>query len=207
ATILMTKLNESLFEPIGNIAFSITETLPLMMIGMALYKDGFFTGGWEPAKYRKWGVRLTLLGIILAIPVMIYLIHSDFDLLRVMNAVYAWSAPSMLMMTVGYAALLILLIRKFTASPWMRRVAATGRSAFSNYLGTTIVMTFIFYGWGLGYYGQIDRAELYLFVVGAWALMLLWSKPWLMRFKYGPLEWLWRSLARGEIQPMRIRNL
>jgi len=42
-----------------------------------------------------------------------------------------------------------------------------------------------------------------LFVLGAWVLMLLWSKPWLERFRYGPLEWLWRSLARGSAQPMQ----
>ena len=67
-------------------------------------------------------------------------------------------------------------------------------------------MTFIFYGWGLGLYGQIDRAELYLFVPSAWIIMLLWSKPWLMRFRYGPLEWLWRSLSRFEIQPLKINR-
>ena len=67
-------------------------------------------------------------------------------------------------------------------------------------------MTFIFYGWGLGLYGTVGRAELYLFVLATWALMLLWSKPWLHRFRYGPLEWLWRSLARRQVQPMRIRK-
>ena len=65
-------------------------------------------------------------------------------------------------------------------------------------------MTFIFYGWGLGYFEQFGRFELQLFVLGAWLLMLLWSRPWLMRFRYGPLEWLWRSLAKGEVQPMRL---
>jgi uncharacterized protein len=35
-----------------------------------------------------------------------------------------------------------------------------------------------------------------------WALILLWSKPWLARFRYGPFEWLWRSLARGKLQPI-----
>ncbi|MFN2258969.1 MAG: DUF418 domain-containing protein, partial [Parasphingopyxis sp.] len=77
------------------------------------------------------------------------------------------------------------------------------RAAFTNYLGTSIVMTTIFYGYGLGLYGEVGRIELYLFVLGAWALMLLWSKPWLDRFRFGPLEWLWRSLARMELQPMR----
>ena len=60
-----------------------------------------------------------------------------------------------------------------------------------------------FYGFGFGLYGRLPRAELYLVVVAVWALMLLWSKPWLTHFRYGPLEWLWRSLARLRFQPMR----
>ena len=64
-------------------------------------------------------------------------------------------------------------------------------------------MTALFYGWGFGLYGTMSRIELWFPVVAAWALMLLWSKPWLDRFRYGPFEWLWRSLARLELQPMR----
>ena len=62
-------------------------------------------------------------------------------------------------------------------------------------------MTLYFYG--LGQFGRVGRAELWLVVLPVWALMLLWSKPWLDRFRYGPFEWLWRSLARGQPQSMR----
>ena len=64
-------------------------------------------------------------------------------------------------------------------------------------------MTTLFYGYGLGLYGSMSRATLWLVVIAMWGLMLLWSKPWLERFRYGPFEWLWRSLARFELQPMR----
>ena len=66
-------------------------------------------------------------------------------------------------------------------------------------------MTGLFYGWGLGLYTSLSRAELWLVVFAMWAVMLLWSKPWLDRFAYGPFEWLWRSLSRLELQPMRKR--
>jgi uncharacterized protein len=85
----------------------------------------------------------------------------------------------------------------------VERVAAAGRAAFTNYLGTSILMTTLFYGYGLGLFGTMGRAELWLVVFAMWALMLLWSKPWLDRMRYGPFEWLWRSLARGKLQPMR----
>ncbi|MFP5330649.1 MAG: DUF418 domain-containing protein, partial [Alphaproteobacteria bacterium] len=72
--------------------------------------------------------------------------------------------------------------------------------------GTSILMTALFYGWGLGLYGALSRAQLYLVVFAMWALMLLWSKPWLDHYRYGPFEWLWRSLARWKLQPMRNRS-
>jgi len=203
--ILQAKMENGLFDPLILLTYNLAETLPLMMIGMALYKNGFMTGEWSAADYRRLGTGLTAIGALILTAITLGLIYQDFDLLLMLNASYAWNWPSQLLMTIGYAALLIGLIRKCTASSWMDRVAAVGRAAFSNYLGTSLLMTFLFYGWGLGLYGSVGRAELYLFVAAAWALMLLWSKPWLTRFRYGPLEWLWRSLARGQAQAMRIR--
>ncbi|MDP3310855.1 MAG: sodium-dependent bicarbonate transport family permease [Polaromonas sp.] len=108
-------------------------------------------------------------------------------------------------MAIGWAALLVWWTQRATGSALLRRLAATGRAAFTNYLGTSIVMTTLFYGYGLGWYGALNRAELYGVVIATWALMLAWSLPWLRRFRYGPVEWLWRSMARLEWQPMRIR--
>ena len=75
--------------------------------------------------------------------------------------------------------------------------------AFSNYLLTTILCTTFFYGYGFGWFGYLSRAELYLVVAAVWALILLWSMRWLTAFRYGPFEWLWRSLARGRIAAIR----
>lgn len=201
--IVLAKLQDHFLQPLILLAYNLAETLPLMMIGMALYKNGFMTGSWSAADYRRLGLRLTAIGAFILTAIASGLIYRDFDILLMLNASYAWNWPSQLLMTVGYAALLIGLIRQFSASAWIQRVAAVGRAAFSNYLGTSMLMTFLFYGWGLGLYGSVGRAELYLFVVATWALMLLWSKPWLSHFRYGPLEWLWRSLARRRVQSLR----
>ena len=64
-------------------------------------------------------------------------------------------------------------------------------------------MTTIFYGYGFGLYGRLSRVELWIPVVAMWLVMLLWSKAWLDHFQYGPFEWLWRSLSRWSLQPMR----
>ena len=205
--IVLAKLQDHFLQPLILLAYNLAETLPLMMIGMALYKNGFMTGSWSAADYRRLGLRLTAIGAFILTGIASGLIYRDFDILLMLNASYAWNWPSQLLMTVGYAALLIGLIRQFSASAWIQQVSAVGRAAFSNYLGTSMLMTFLFYGWGLGLYGSIGRAELYLFVVATWTLMLLWSKPWLSHFRYGPLEWLWRSLARRRVQSLRITTI
>jgi len=181
------------------------ETLPLMMLGMALMRNGFLIGEKRSALYRKLALFTLIPGIILSIALTLFLISKDFEPLFSVNAMIAWTYPSRLMMTIGYTALLVMIINRCATQSWLRRVAATGRVAFTNYLGTSVMMTAIFYGWGLGLFGMFSRAELWLFVLGGWAVMLLWSQPWLMRNRYGPLEWLWRSLARWEIQSLSLR--
>jgi uncharacterized protein len=177
------------------------ETLGYMLFGMAALKSGFFSGEWSGAAYRK----TLILGYGIGIPAYVLiawlLTRDGFSVPMVMALVLAATVPFRPLMIVATAALIILLAR--TGGALVDRIAAAGRAAFTNYLGTSIVMTSLFYGYGLGLYGTMTRAELWLAVIPMWGLMLLWSKPWLERFRYGPFEWLWRTLARGEVQPMR----
>jgi len=114
-----------------------------------------------------------------------------------------WAALPHLLMAIGYAAILVLLAPHIIGSTPGLRIVAAGRMAFSNYIGTTLLMTALFYGWGLGLIGQFGHAGLLAFVVLGWAAILAWSKPWLSRFRYGPLEWLWRCLTYGRIFAIR----
>ena len=189
--------------PIMTLLQSICETLPLMMVGRAMNKSGFITGGWDAAYYRRLAVRLVPLGLMLTGGLAAWMIMARYDRVTALAIFFFWGAIPRIMLTVGYAAVLILIIQRYQNNPMLARVAATGRAAFSNYLGTSIVMTTIFYGYGFGLFGHVGRTGLWVFVLGAWAVMLLWSKPWLMAFHFGPLEWLWRSLARGKVQIMR----
>ncbi len=177
------------------------ETLAYMLLGMAGLKSGFLTGGWGEPRYRK----LALVCLAITVPaylVLAALLFSDgFTVPGIFTYSFAASVPFRPVMVLAYAALIILATRH---GGWLTgRIAAAGRAAFTNYLGTSIVMTFVFYGWGLRLYGSLGRAELWLVVLAMWAVMLAWSKPWLDRFAYGPIEWLWRSLARWKLQPMR----
>jgi uncharacterized protein len=179
----------------------LPDTLGLMLLGMAGYKSGFLTGAWTVEQYRKvakWGIGAGLIGFG---GLVIADFATRFYVPLVLGGFMAAMVPFRLVMAFGYAALIVLLFRRPSAV--RARFAAVGRAAFTNYIGTSLVLTPIFYGWGLGLYGKLSRAEAWLLVPLVWALMLLWSKPWLDRFTYGPLEWLWRSLARGKLQPMR----
>jgi uncharacterized protein len=113
----------------------------------------------------------------------------------------AGTVPFRPLMILATAASIILLARP--GGTLTERIAAAGRVAFTNYLGTSILLTTLFYGYGLGLFGKLGRAELWVVVIAMWALMLAWSKPWLDRYRYGPFEWLWRSLARWQWQPLR----
>lgn len=181
---------------------TLWEAIAQMMIGIGLYRLGFFTLGWKTRSYAMvmavgWGIGL---------PVMIWLasrlVQSGFEPFAMSRSSY-WSSIPRPLIALAHASAILLLVRA-GAVPWlMDRLAAAGRMALSNYLGTSIITTFVFCGFGLGLYGHLERYQLYGVVAGIWLLILLWSKPWLARFQYGPFEWVWRSLVRWKVQPFR----
>ena len=191
------------FAPLATALQFGAETLGLMLIGMALFNSGLLRGAWPLERLALWRNRCLGIGVIANTGLLYVQINGGMEALTVLAATFVLSVPFDVIMSIGYAALFMGLAQRFAASPLIGRVAAAGRAAFTNYLGSSIAMTTIFYGYGFGMFGEVSRAALYLFVAGAWLLMLLWSKPWLDRFRFGPLEWLWRSLSRLQVQPMR----
>ena len=196
------RLAEQGLKPFVSLAFFLWETLAYMLLGMAALKSGFLSGAWPLARYLKWALTCFAIAIPAYVLCAILLVWADFS--PPMVFLYAMALPTAFrpLMILALAALIIIVTRRGGAL--VGRIAAAGRAAFTNYLGTSILMTSLFYGYGLGLYGSMSRIELWIPVVLTWALILLWSKPWLDRFRYGPFEWLWRSLARGRPQPMRI---
>jgi len=177
------------------------QTLGAMLLGMAGYRSGFLTGAWPRRRY----VLIAIVCLAVTLPLYVALaldtIAHGFDQRRVYFASIVASEPIRPVTVIGYVALIMLAIDARGAIT--RRLAAVGRVAFTNYLGTSVAMTFVFSGWGMGQFAQWSRGDLYWLVPIMWAAMLLWSPWWLARYRYGPLEWAWRSLARGERQTMR----
>jgi uncharacterized protein len=204
--ILADRLGPQADGPLAQIISFIWETMALMLVGMALFKARMLTGEWDAARYAKWATRCFLIAVPPLAGLAWYQISHDFSVASVFGSSIALSMPFDFILTIGWAALIMLAINSWFGAALVARLAAAGQMAFTNYLVTSIVMTTIFYGYGLGLFAQVSRPALYLFCFGMWAAMLLWSKPWLERFHYGPLEWLWRSLSRGEAQKMWRAN-
>jgi uncharacterized protein len=197
------RLTEEWTLPAIYVIYTFLETMPLMMLGMALYQNGFLTGNWDKSRYRKIAWQFLGIGVILSGMLAGMLLAYDFRPSLTVTTHLVLNIIPQYLMTVGYAALFILWAKRSALTMAGAAMAAVGRMAFTNYIMTSIVMTFIFNGYGLAYWGKYSQAQLWLFVIGAWLAMLLWSKPWLNRYKYGPLEWLWRSLAKGQMQATR----
>ncbi|OWK32233.1 DUF418 domain-containing protein [Sphingomonas mucosissima] len=185
---------------------TIPETIALMLLGMALYRSGFFSGTWPSRWYR--GVLITGYGICLPLylPLVRWIDARHFDPIALLL-----SEPLHLVLlrpglALAHAALIIQVAVSGACRPLTRRLAAVGRLAFSNYLGTSLICTYLFCGYGLGWFGYLERWQLYPIVAALWLLMLLWSPLWLARFAHGPFEWLWRSLSQRRIQPLRRRH-
>ncbi len=104
----------------------------------------------------------------------------------------------------GYAASLVLLMRD---ERWRRRLGplgAVGRMALTNYLLQTLICTTIFYSYGLALFNRVGPALTVPLALAIYAAQIAVSVWWLRRFRFGPMEWLWRTLTYGKLQPMRL---
>lgn len=189
-------------DPLFMLFLFAFETLPLMLIGMAFYRMGMFSGGMDASKMRLWGWLGVVAGTLLTLPIALWALDEGLTYWGTLAAFVGMSPLPRLPAILGLMALLALY--GAGANGWLgQRISAAGRMAFSNYLGTSILMLFVFHGWAGGLYGELTRGGLYMVMALTWVIMLAWSKPWLERFKYGPLEWLWRCLTYGTLVPLK----
>lgn len=177
-------------------------TIGMMMIGMALYKSGFFTLGWSAARYLLAGLAAAAFGLALTHWGVSQFYVYDFDGMKVgpgQAAMYWGSLPQ----AFGYASLVMAAAKKAALKPLLAPFAAAGRMALSNYLACSLIGAFIFFGPpGLGLIGEWGFARQAFLVLAVWAVILIWSPIWLAFFRFGPFEWLWRSLTYWRLQPL-----
>jgi len=176
----------------------------MMLIGMALYRWGVLSGQRSTRTYL-W---LALLGFAVggwmrgANLYQAYLL--DFDPLTLVQLEEARWGLGRLPVVLGHVGLIGLLCRWARAGWLTGPLAATGRLALTNYIGQTVLSITLFYGFGFGLFASLERWQLALVCLGVWAFQIGFSVLWLRWYRYGPLEWLWRSLIFGQMQPMRL---
>ena len=109
-------------------------------------------------------------------------------------------------LSLGHASLIMLVFRS-RIIPWlMKGLANVGQMAFTNYLMQSIICTLFFYGYGLDYFNHFKYHQLFFVVAAVWVFQIIFSAIWLRYYRFGPFEWLWRSLTYWKKQPMRLKQ-
>ena len=184
------------------LAWAIWRVGGLMLLGMALFKLGVLSA----ARSRSFYLGLVGLAVLVGLPLVGYGMQR--------NIASGWPTPEFfflgtqynywgsVLVALGWIGTVMLLCQQSVAMI-TGRLAAVGRMAFTNYIMQTVICTTVFYGHGFGLFGSMERVGQFAVVVGVWIFQLIVSPIWLRHFRYGPLEWLWRSLVYLEVQPFR----
>lgn len=175
----------------------------LMLIGMGLYKLGVFSA----ERSTRFYLIGAIIGLVTGFATVIWGV--------VQNNQHDWSFEysffdgvqfnywGSLLVSFGYICV-VMLICKLNLLGWPRKsLAAVGQMALTNYLMQTLICTTIFYGHGLAMFQQMDRLQLLGVVLAVWVFQMIASPIWLKYFRFGPFEWLWRSLSYWRMQPLR----
>ncbi|MBB5865317.1 DUF418 domain-containing protein [Xanthomonas sp. 3058] len=174
------------------------------MLGMFLFGSWFVRSGAIAAPERfprlfqtlRYGVLPLGLGVMLAS----YMLEPWMDPARLDLRLSGAAALSLIagpLMSLGYAAWVVRL------APHLAWLAPAGRMALTNYLMQSVVCTWIFYGYGLGYFEQLPRVWQLPFALAVVVVQVVLSRLWLRWFRFGPMEWLWRSVTYLHAPPMR----
>lgn len=174
-----------------------------MLIGMALYQWGVLSAKKSLNFYRK----MTFISIPTALALIIYGMiknsEANWSMEYTMFLGFQYNYWGSLVMSLGYIGVLMLIAKSPQWQNQKTRLASVGQMALTNYISQSLICVTIFFGVGFGLFGQVERWGQVLIVLGTWVLQLSWSSYWLNRYKFGPLEWLWRSLTYGQRQPMK----
>ena len=192
-----------MMQVFGLLFFGIWRVTALMLFGMVLMKTGVLSAERSADFYRKMMLICYGIGLPLTAYSAIDLSAHGFDPLYAMQNGGLANYFGSIIVGLGHIGVVMLLIKTGFVQRLLERFAAVGRMALTNYLMHSVILTTVFYGYGLGLYGEIPRFWQMGFVVAVIALQLGLSPWWLAHYRFGPVEWLWRSLTYWQRQPMR----
>jgi len=193
-------------ETIGFFTF-FWDILLFMFLGMAFYKNGILTGNAPVKTYWLMCLVGLIAGLILSWYRLQPLINNHFNKFDyIKNVKFEFYEISRVFRSIGFFGLIMLLHRSGWFKWLFTLMRPVGQMAFTNYLMQSILCGIFFYGIGFGYFGQLERYQIYFVVAGIWIIEIVWSHIWLHYFLFGPFEWLWRSLTYWKKQPLKKIN-
>jgi len=175
----------------------------LMLWGMALFKIGVLSNQRSTGFYYRLLVGGLVGGLTLTLTGVWYNTAADWSTREVLFVGSQFNYVGSMLLAGAYIAAVMLYCRRRVSGPVITGLSAVGRTAFSNYLLQTVLATSIFYGHGLGLFGSVSRVEQLGIVVGIWAVQITLSVIWLRYYRFGPVEWLWRTVTYETRQPLR----
>jgi uncharacterized protein len=174
----------------------------MMLLGIAFLKSGILTG----SKSNQYYLKMVLIGYAIGLTVNYfetnYVITHNFELVPRALSEISYDLGR-IFTTFGHVGLIMLFIKSGILPFLQKSLAAVGQMAFTNYIMHSIICNTIFLGFGFAMYGKLQRYELYYVVISIWIFQLIISPIWLKYFRFGPMEWVWRSLTYWKKQPFR----
>lgn len=170
-------------------------TTSLMLLGMILYRKGILSANKSISYYSK----MILIGFGIGLIISLIGLNQSYDSgwsgAYVMSIGANYKLISGVFIATGYIGFVMWCFKKGVFKKLQNRLQSAGRMAFTNYIGMSVICSLIFNGHGLALYGTFDRLQQFLVVVSIWVLILIVSPLVLRKYRYGPLEWLWRKLT------------
>ena len=170
-------------------------TTAMMLLGMMLFRKGVLSADKSIKYYKKMILVGFAPGLILSIIGLNQAYDFEWSGAYVMNIGANYKLVSGVFMAIGYIGFVMWFFKKGIFKNLQSRLQATGRMAFTNYIGMSLICTLIFNGHGLGLFGTFDRLQQFLVVISLWVLILILSPLVLKKYRFGPLEWMWRKLT------------
>lgn len=190
---------ETIFFYVG-----IWDLLLFMFVGMAFYKNGVLTGNASTKVYWLLFIIGLGAGLVLSWFRLQPLIDHQFNKFEyIKNVKFEFYEISRTFRAIGIFGLIMLLYKSGWFKWLFSLMRPVGQMAFTNYLMQSLLVGLFFYGIGFGMFGKLQRYEIYYVVAATWLLQIIWSHIWLRYFRFGPLEWAWRSLTYWKKQPWR----
>ncbi len=202
-SIVMHKAPENMLaETVFLYRYNFWDTLAMMLFGMAFFKNGIL----KASKSNRFYLIMALVGYGIGISINYYeaslITANNFSIVSISKSFLTYQFGR-IPTTCGHIALIMLFVKSGILPFLQRAFAAVGQMAFSNYITHSIICNIIFLGYGFSMYGKLQRYELYYIVISIWIFQLIFSPIWLKYFRFGPLEWMWRSLTYWKIQPFK----